>query len=439
MKKLAIMSLILFALITLASCNGNSTEEPTATQSGDILPIVIYEEPPTHSGDFTIEELGKTIIAAGTFWEDWWSMRGFFSWENLYQTECGELPAHYETNSPEHLARLERQEARRLDSLARIPEHLQDLVLGEFLPTAALSSLEDVVNYLLSYHTVDLLTQWLANTAQNMDNPFHEYNGVLFVDVTRAGFPRADWDASSHVIFYEGDGYVVVESRVLWGSWHRICCGFVYPWEVIYRFTMVDGLIDGIEIPYGIFDGHHIERTIPTSAGELAAILASANCFWLCLWQWRHEFQGNLYEAQHQWWFVQRLARGVTDSLYHGGYGWILPESGFESLEDIRIRLLQNFTDEWVEQILLSPLFLEYDTLLHVHLPSLREFEAPQLGNIHDAIFTIIERNENDSRIIMDVTFPTVVLGETANDVQMRVVFINGRIDSIDGWSWTTL
>lgn len=228
MRKFLMLLILLLLAAGLAACDGDNDMTDLATEP-------YYQ--------WTVEELGETIVAAGTFWEDWWYMRGRFGWENFEQFDWGDpLPEHYATSSPEHSAWLERQGVLTEEYMDRFPEHLHERgTFGILLPTSGFTSLNDIREYLLRYYT----PAWIDAELHHDFSVFVEYDGVLFVDITRAGFVRPNWETATHAIIEQSDGHVTVETTVLTGAWHREPYEYVYPVETQHRFVFVDGKIDG--------------------------------------------------------------------------------------------------------------------------------------------------------------------------------------------------
>jgi len=240
MISIAIGLAVMLGLLLLAGCtNGNNGNGETTTAP---------ETPRGH----TIEELGETIVAAGTFWEDWWNFRGPFDWQHFAPIETFDepLPEHYVTGSDEHNAWLERQRVWHEEYLARFPEHLRErgFFWVQLLPSSGFESLSNIRDYLLQYYT----ERWVDAELFGEFTKFVEYDGVLYVCGARAGLSRANWETAEHELIEQDGSRAVVETTVMHGAWHR------EPYEedigavpVQYRFTFVDGRIDQVESPFG--------------------------------------------------------------------------------------------------------------------------------------------------------------------------------------------
>jgi len=201
----------------LSSCNAFNFD---SNGRDDAYSLINEHEMPQK---LTIEQHGATIVAAGTFWEDWWATAGIF----------------------QHIQWLDWDE---------IPEAISDtrgFGIAKLLPESGFESLADVHAYLLQYYTEN----WL-NTAGNWDFVFIELDEILYVDVTRAGFPRFDWNTATHTLVEQEGSHAVVETTVLHG-YFILEDGFY----VNLYFTIIDGKIDNVE------GGHMVAAlTWPTEA-----------------------------------------------------------------------------------------------------------------------------------------------------------------------------
>jgi len=153
------------------------------------------------------EELVEVIVAAGTFWEDWWDLRGRFA------------PEHIEEET--------------------VPAHLVGFY-SKLLPTSGFESLDDIRNYLLQYYTEN----WV-NLELSRELPvFIEYDGILYIATARAGFPRPDWETATHILIEQNGSHAVVETVVLVGTWHAEPYGDVDLTEMQYHFIFINDQID---------------------------------------------------------------------------------------------------------------------------------------------------------------------------------------------------
>ncbi|MCL2753198.1 MAG: hypothetical protein FWE44_03515 [Defluviitaleaceae bacterium] len=367
---------------------------------------VIEPYEPEQHRVFTIEEFGATIVDAGNFWEDLWSFRGAFAWENFEQFDWGEpLPEHYDTFSPEHTAWLERLDAKWEEYWARIPEHLQERgIFDILLPSSGFVGLDDIRNYLSQYYSDAWLDNWTHSSVSHVGNPFYEYNGMLFVEVTRAGLARPNWNTAQHVLVEQGGGRAVVETRILWGGWHRAPYHQIEGWETIYHFVFNDGKIYSFDIIE-----EWAERTLPLSIEELGSTIVGSGWFW-------EFFRRNNID----------LTIPPPPHLHALNYLRLLPIPEFYSLQAIHDYVARHssfYTQNWMSQILEqeNPLFLEYSGEFYMFV--LRDDPQPIWQT---ATHTLVEQNGNHS--VVD----TQVLLETGQEALRRFTFVYGRIDSVE-------
>ena len=167
----------------------------------------------------------------------------------------------------------------------------------------------------------------------------------------------------------------------------------------------------------------HNEQSIE----ELGATIVEAGRFWEQWWgmngmfTWEHI--GNI--PWEEW-------DELPEHLSSGGFGRLLPTSGFESIQDVHNYLLQYYTEAWIASELLF--FYEYEDILYMHTAR-AGFPYP---NWETATHTLIEQ-EGDRAVV-----ETTVLIGTYNcwyseygepwETQLRFTFVDGRIDS--GWRW---
>ena len=160
--------------------------------------------------DDAIVSLGETIVTAMSFWEEWWEMRGRFSYINPYFL---------------------------------VPEHFPSSLYSKVSLSSGFESLNDIRIYLLQFYT----ERWLDSFPPYRIGPFIEYDGVLYMAVARAGLSRPNWSTASHILIEKEGNIAIVETTLYHGSWHRVHSGGdAYPFEMTHRFTLIDGKIDNI-------------------------------------------------------------------------------------------------------------------------------------------------------------------------------------------------
>jgi len=169
---------------------------------------------------WTVEELGEIIVAAGDFWEEWWSLLDRFDsihfWDRKEQIY--------------------------------VPLEMRGLY-APLSPSSGFGSLDDVRNYLLQFYTVT----WVEGTLNMSMSPFVEHNGVLFAHFVRAGFSRINWDTATHILVERYDNRVIVETSALKGMWDWYTLGDdPMGVEVAIRFFIKNGRIDRVE-GWGLF------------------------------------------------------------------------------------------------------------------------------------------------------------------------------------------
>jgi len=154
--------------------------------------------------DFTIEELGEKIVAAGAFWEDWWRVVGRFAYHMI---DWGNTHPNGSYN--------------------------------RLLSSSGFENLEDIREFLSVYYT----SSWIDNELTGQFPRFVMFEGDLFVHTARAGLPRPMWETASHVLIEQGEGRAVVDTTVMMFIDDETTSIF----EKIYRFTLYNGLIDSYQ------------------------------------------------------------------------------------------------------------------------------------------------------------------------------------------------
>jgi len=191
-----VMLILIIATVVFTACGGND-------EAHDKL---------------TIEEMGATIVAAGSFWEEWWSLTGRFDYH-------------------QHFVEFDWEP---------LPEYLceRGLSFGMLLPSSGFAGINCIRDYLLKYYT----EAWVDAELFHAASPFVEYKDTMFVDITRVGSVRPNWETATHTLIEQNGGHAVVETTVLWGGWHRLAPGDdienAFPREVTHRFIFADGKID---------------------------------------------------------------------------------------------------------------------------------------------------------------------------------------------------
>jgi len=214
MKRIIALAIGVISLIFLASCTNSGNEIDYYTSSNNFessnttIESTPSHSPPSEPSSYrTIEELGRTIVAAGTFWEHWWDLSGKFAHEHIVFDEWDENP-----------------------------EHLRG-IYHRLLPSSGLESLDSVHSYLSQYYT----QEWIVRELSSDFAPFVEYNGELYIHTARASFPSPRWETATHILVEQDSNHAIVETTVSVAIWYAYT---VEPWEVIWPFTIIGGRID---------------------------------------------------------------------------------------------------------------------------------------------------------------------------------------------------
>jgi len=264
MAKILIVIPLLLVLLTLASCGGNGTiqeqEQQPTTQSiteettpedttinediinnedittdseepeNDSYPTYPIYDAPTGQ---TIEALSATIVAAGTFWEDWWALRGPFSRDNI-----------------EDIMWLYWEE---------YPHHPLSQGFSRLLPSSGFTGLSDIESYLSRYYTETWIHERVISENDVFDeahatmlrltifaNIFAEYDGALYTHTLHRGgnTNRPNWAAATHTIIGQDNIRTIVETTVPIQPWIVTHRSWRVPRESIYQFIFIDGRID---------------------------------------------------------------------------------------------------------------------------------------------------------------------------------------------------
>ena len=156
------------------------------------------------------------------------------------------------------------------------------------------------------------------------------------------------------------------------------------------------------------------EEDVELSLEELGEIIVTAGAFWENWWFMRGGFEHTDYEE-----------------MIGGNKIRLLPESGFENLNDIRNYLLQYYTENWVDSTMSAEYFVfaEYFNILYMH--NIRAgFPRPDWAT---ATHVLVEQNGN--RAIVETT---VLAGAWQPDLiystesLFRFTFVDGRIDDVN-------
>jgi len=182
----------------------------------------------------TLEELSATIVAAGEFWEAWWSRNGVFSWEHIDDSRSNFQPFN-EDVAPVH--------------------HPVSRGFSALLPSSGFVSLSDIGNHLLQFYTqswVDsgqfaeplVTAQFMGEEVQRFGwtNAFELYGDRLYIFTWNESQPRPNWRTATHTLIEQEGNRAIVET-VVSTSMYGFDGGGTMP-TITYRFTFIDGRID---------------------------------------------------------------------------------------------------------------------------------------------------------------------------------------------------
>lgn len=228
MKKIVIMAVSLLALIALAACGGNGdTREAPTMQNENYYANVGGEETFETLHGWTVDELGEIIVAAGSFWNDWWNFRGAFAWEHI-----DDSPWYFGVEQPEH-------------PLSR--------GFVALLPSSGFETLADIGVHLQQFYSdIWVLRELLGDeptefTVADFEiffgspSAFEEYDGVLYVHADRIGAMRPDWNTATHILISQNDNIAVVETTV--AAYDHRGSGDKMP-TATFRFVFYNGRIE---------------------------------------------------------------------------------------------------------------------------------------------------------------------------------------------------
>ena len=232
----------------------------------------------------------------------------------------------------------------------------------------------------------------------------------------------------------------MVETRILWASWHRACCALLAPAygsasETLYRFTFVDGKIDSVINPYGILETY-LPRTLPWTIEELESAIVGATMFWEGWWLHQNVYSGSF---SHEHWGMEGWNN--APHLVDMGYVDLLPSSNFTSLEDIRYYMSHYFTERWIEQELSRelPAFVEYNGLLYVNVNRSDDslyipvpiWRTTTADPIWETSTVYLIEQEGKKHAVVEMAVSREIFDGGTDEVRIRFIFIDGKIDEV--------
>lgn len=161
----------------------------------------------------TVEELGEIIVAAGTFWAEWWETKGRFDWEHLvcWKDEIEDTPVH-------------------------------PALCVKVLPTSGFENINDIRNYLLQLYTA----AWVDTLLAHVEPPFIEYNDILLMHTVRVCSGNLEWRKSSHTIINQSGCHALVKSTAILSWVEDVCdiCGLIMGYSKMTQyFAFINGRI----------------------------------------------------------------------------------------------------------------------------------------------------------------------------------------------------
>jgi len=140
--------------------------------------------------EWSINDLGEIIVAAGIFWEDWWYRTGrFASYNTGYWLDQGSNEGE---NAPMY----------------------SDLYL-ELMPSSGFNNISDVRAYLSQFYCAGWININIPG-GFSPTAPFAEYNNLLYLHGVRHTSVYIDWETATHNFVSQGCCWVLVETTVSW-------------------------------------------------------------------------------------------------------------------------------------------------------------------------------------------------------------------------------
>ena len=220
-----ITALLLLAFLTsgIVGCTGEATTENRDVESQQSA-TQAASPPSNHNHEWTIEELGATIIAAGEFWNDWWNLGGAFAWEHIDDTPW--------------------------DYWAEQPDHPRSRGLAALLPSSGFETITDIALHLQHFYTDTWINREMFGERTVVDDfeiffgdtwAFEGHDEGLFINPNRWGSMRSNWTTANHLLIEQDGNRAVVETTVT--AYDHRGDGGEMP-TAIFRFVFYDGRIE---------------------------------------------------------------------------------------------------------------------------------------------------------------------------------------------------
>jgi len=377
MKKLIYILFVFGFASTLVACGEEYVPQESSTEPS----TEVAEDYIENDEELSLEELGQVIVQAGNFWTEWHTLQGRFDQDHIdYNERIG-------------------------DDFSRL------------LPESGFESIDDIRNYLLQYYTENwagIEGHWQSRNWESVSGfMFTEHFDILYINTPRQGSWEV-WETAEHTLIEQDGSHAVVETVV----WSQYSTGDDLS-PAIYRFTFEGDRIARTEIMTNEPTGEEADET-NFQIEDIGAIIVAVGTFWEDWWSMNGRFAIEHIDFYEQ--IGERMHR-------------LLPESGFETLGDIRQYLLQYHTENWLDKEMADEFFpfAEYFDILYLN--TMRAgFIRP---NWESAEHVLIEQDGNT--IIVETT---VFVGawhrtdldpwEFAHESVYRFTFINGRIDHVN-------
>jgi len=243
MKKITVLTIIIIGLLIFTGCTNNNqtnnsnqatdTTTPSITEPSQTRPPT-PDPTPELPHEWTLEELGETIVAAGEFWNKWWASHHTFEWEHIDDSRRNWQP---------------------WDPALTPAHHPLSRGFAIILPSSGFTRFYEIGDHLLQFYT----QAWVDSgqfaepmvTMEFIDGEeaylfgyygFEAYDDYLYVFIQTEWSARPDWSHATHTLIEQDGSHAVVET-VVSTHIHGYNPSYDMP-TIIYRFTFIDGKID---------------------------------------------------------------------------------------------------------------------------------------------------------------------------------------------------
>lgn len=244
LSKVFILLVLTFMAAGLAGCGGQSNTEDGYTNLSSqseqqnnatdqtTSPNIVqdglegYVDAGADDAHYSIEELGKIIVSAGAFWEDWWNLRGPFALEHVDNT-----PWEYRYGADQ-------------------PGHPHSIGLSLLLSSSGFGSMSDIANHLLQFYTAEWIEREFSDDRTAISDfemilgdtwAFLEHDGDLYINPNRWGSMRPNWDTATHTLIEQAGNHATVETVVT--AYDHRGSGYEMP-TAIFTIEFANGRIE---------------------------------------------------------------------------------------------------------------------------------------------------------------------------------------------------